>query len=55
MALFWGVMAVIGIWDEITGYTTFERTPKYDLLSYVLLAIPLIYPVAALSLEVPVP
>ena len=36
MAMFWGVMAIIWIWDAITGYTTFERTHKYDLLSYVL-------------------
>ena len=34
MAMFWGVMAIIWIWDAITGYTTFERTHKYDLLSY---------------------
>ena len=25
MAMFWGVMAIIWIWDAITGYTTFER------------------------------
>ena len=43
MAMFWGVMAIIWIWDAITGYTTFERTHKYDLLSYVLLAMPFIY------------
>ena len=43
MAMFWGVMAIIWIWDTITGYTTFERTHKYDLLSYVLLAMPFIY------------
>ena len=36
MAMFWGVMAIIWIWDAITGYTTFERTHKYDILSYVL-------------------
>ena len=23
MAMFWGVMAIIWIWDAITGYTTF--------------------------------
>ena len=28
MAMFWGVMAIIWIWDTITGYTTFERTHK---------------------------
>ncbi len=42
--MFWGVMAIIWIWDTITGYTTFERTHKYDILSYILLAMPFIYP-----------
>ena len=49
MAMFWGVMAIIWIWDAITGYTTFERTHKYDLLSYVLLAMPFIYPMVSLA------
>lgn len=49
MAMFWGVMAIIWIWDTITGYTTFERTHKYDLLSYVLLAMPFIYPLVSLA------
>ena len=49
MAMFWGVMAIIWIWDAITGYTTFERTHKYDLLSYVLLAMPFIYPLVSLA------
>ena len=47
--MFWGVMAIIWIWDTITGYTTFERTHKYDLLSYVLLAMPFIYPMVSLA------
>ena len=42
-------MAIIWIWDTITGYTTFERTHKYDLLSYVLLAMPFIYPLVSLA------
>ena len=42
-------MAIIWIWDAITGYTTFERTHKYDLLSYVLLAMPFIYPLVSLA------
>ncbi len=49
MAMFWGVMAIIWIWDAITGYTTFERTHKYDILSYVLLAMPFIYPLVSLA------
>ena len=49
MAMFWGVMAIIWVWDAITGYTTFERTHKYDVLSYVLLAMPFIYPMVSLA------
>lgn len=44
MALFWGVMAVIWIWDTLIGYTTLERSRKYDGLAYILLAMPFIYP-----------
>ena len=47
--MFWGVMAIIWIWDTITGYTTFERTHKYDILSYILLAMPFIYPLVSLA------
>ncbi|MBR8720779.1 hypothetical protein IX307_001934 [Bacteroides pyogenes] len=49
MAMFWGVMAVIWIWDLITGYTTFERMHKYDALSYFLLAMPFVYPLVSLA------
>ena len=49
LAIFWGVMAVIWIWDLITGYTTFERTHKYDILSYILLAMPFIYPLFSMA------
>lgn len=49
LAIFWGVMAVIWIWDLITGYTTFERTRKYDILSYILLAMPFIYPLVSMA------
>ncbi|GAE83297.1 DUF6064 family protein [Bacteroides reticulotermitis] len=49
MALFWGVMAVIWVWDLITDYTTFERTYKYDFLSYILLAMPFVYPLVSLA------
>ena len=53
MAMFWGVMAIIWIWDTITGYTTFERTHKYDILSYILLAMPFIYPLVSLARGLP--
>lgn len=49
MALFWGVMAVIWIWDLVTQYTTFERTYKYDFLSYILLTMPFVYPLVSLA------
>lgn len=49
MALFWGTMAAIWVWDVITGYTSFERTYKYDTLSYVLLAMPFVYPLVSLA------
>ena len=49
MALFWGVMAVIWIWDTLIGYTTLERSRKYDGLAYILLAMPFIYPLLSLA------
>ena len=49
MTLFWGVMAVIWIWDTLTGYTTLERSRKYDGLAYILLAMPFIYPLLSLA------
>lgn len=48
MAMFWGVMVVIWIWDAVTGYTTFERSYKYDTLSCLLLSMPFIYPLISL-------
>ena len=36
-------------YNGVMGYTTFERTHKYDLLSYVLLAMPFIYPLVSLA------
>jgi len=49
MAIFWGVMAVAWIWDMITEYTTFERNTKYNILGYVLLVMPFLYPVFSLA------
>lgn len=48
MALFWGVMAAIWICDTVTGYTTLERSRKYDTLAYILLAMPFVYPLLSL-------
>jgi hypothetical protein len=55
MALFWGVMAVIWIWDAIVGYTTFERTHKYDKLSYFLIIMPFFYPLISIARGLTVP
>ena len=49
LAVFWIVMATIWVWDAVTGYTTFERTHKYDMLSYVLLALPFVYPLVSVA------
>lgn len=49
MSLFWGVMAAIWIWDTATGYTTLERSRKYDKLSYFLLAMPFLYPLISIA------
>lgn len=53
VAMFWGVMVITWIWDTITEYTTSERTHKYDLLSYVLLAVPFICPMVSLACGLP--
>lgn len=42
-------MAVIWIWDTVTGYTTLERSRKYDVLAYILLAMPFVYPLLSLA------
>ena len=44
LAIFWAAMTLIWLWDLITGYTTFERSRKYDKLTYVLYAMPFLYP-----------
>lgn len=49
MALFWGIMALVWIWDAVTGYSSFERNRKHDLLAYVLLAMPFVYPAFSLA------
>lgn len=49
MSMFWGMMALIWVWDTVTGYTTFERTRKYDVLSCVLLAMPFVYPLLSIA------
>ncbi len=48
MTIFWLVMALIWVWDLFSGYTVFERTRKYDVTAYTLLAMPFVYPVVSL-------
>lgn len=44
LGIFWGVIALIWLWDLIAGYTPFERYHKYDMLTCVLYAMPFLYP-----------
>ena len=37
-------VALIWLWDLFTGYTPFERNPKYRVLAGVLYAMPFLYP-----------
>jgi len=48
LTLFWGIMALIWVWDAIKGYTTFNRTYKHDKLAYLLISMPFLYPVFSL-------
>lgn len=48
MALIWALLALVWIWDLKVGYTSFNRTRKYDKLAYLLLAMPFVYPVISL-------
>lgn len=55
MALFWGVMAAVWIYDIAVNYTTFERTRKHDRIAFVFYLIPFVYPLFSLlrGLEFP--
>lgn len=48
LALLWGIMAVIWLYDAITGYTPFERTRKHDSFACFLLVMPFVYPAISL-------
>ena len=49
MALYWVLLAAIWVWDLATGYTTFERSHKYDLVACVLLTMSFVYPLISLA------
>ena len=55
MALFWGVMAAVWIYDIAVNYTTFERTRKHDRIAFVFYLMPFVYPLFSLlrGLEFP--
>ncbi len=44
LAIFWGILALIWLWDLWTNYTTFERNRRYSYLIAVLYAMPFLYP-----------
>lgn len=44
LAIFWGLISLIWLWDLITNYTPFERHHKYDKMTYLLYAMPFLYP-----------
>ncbi len=44
LAIFWGILALIWLWDLWTNYTTFERNRRYSYLVAVLYAMPFLYP-----------
>lgn len=48
LAIFWCTLAAAWIWDLITGYTQLEYNPRYRILAYILLVMPLIYPVISI-------
>jgi len=46
--IFWAIMALFWLYDLFIGHTPFERTYKYDKLSFLLCILPLIYPLFSL-------
>lgn len=44
LAIFWGILALIWLWDLLTGYTSFERNRKYSYLVAILYVMPFLYP-----------
>lgn len=47
-SIFWAIMACVWLYDLILGKYHFERTYKYDKISYILYAMPFIYPLISL-------
>lgn len=55
MALFWGILAGVWVWDLLAGYTLLVPKPRYPRLGYLLVLTPLLYPLFSLlrGLEFP--
>lgn len=49
LAFFWALMAGTWIWDAYMGYTQFGKNKKYSTLGYLLMVMPLIYPILSLA------
>lgn len=49
LALFWGIIAVMWIYDLVVNFSTFERNRKYDRLAYFLYLMPFIYPLLSFA------
>lgn len=49
MSWFWGIIAIVWLWDLFTGFTTFQRNGKYVFMAWILLLMPLIYPLISLA------
>ncbi len=49
LTTFWAVIALIWLWDLITGYTPFERSHKYGVLVGILYAMPFLYPLLSFA------
>nr|WP_321520740.1 DUF6064 family protein [uncultured Macellibacteroides sp.] len=45
LSIFWAILAVAWLWDLLTDHTQLERNPKYNVLGYLLLLMPFIYPI----------
>ena len=49
LSIFWAILAIAWLWDLLAGYTQLERNPKYNVLGYLLVLMPFIYPVFSMA------
>lgn len=50
LALFWGIMGCIWVYEIVAKRPTFQRTERHPLFALVLFAMPLVYPLFSLLL-----